>query len=205
MVSPLERCFLVAVRWLIPGLIAALPLLLINKHDDLLVTTTVQLSAIVLALLALSLHVAPITDERWFTGIASDAGRLFATAAAVVALVTGYAALITLTSSAALRLDPSMQFLQLLSALDIAWVVSATVIGVRWRWGVSWGRAAGTMMAIVCVWSIWRYLDQVGFGAEGQWLVSRDALMRLVLPFDTVAAVIAVGAVLVGMRHRQAT
>ena len=123
MTNPLECFFLIAVRWLIPGLIATLPLLLIKKHDNLLVTTTVQLSAMVLASVALSLRLAPITDDRWLTGIASDARRLFATGAAVVALVTGYAALITLTSSAALRLDPSMQFLQLLSALDIAWVV----------------------------------------------------------------------------------
>ena len=61
------------------------------------------------------------------------------------------------------------------------------------------------MMAIVCVWSIWRYLAEVRFGTEGQRLVPRYVLIRLVLPFDTLAAVLALGAVLVGIRHRQTT
>ena len=167
--------------------------------------TTVQLGVIVVTLVALTLRLAPRTDDRWFSGMASRGLQLFATAAAGTALVTGFTALVTLASSAALRLDPSLQFLQLLSALDIAWVVAATIIGVRWRWGHSIAIGAGVTMGVLCVWSIWRYLAEVGFGPDGQWVVSGEALRRLVLPFDTMAAIVAVGVVVAGIRHRQAT
>ena len=43
-----------------------------------------------------------------------------------------------------------------------------------------------------CVFSIWRYLDIVGFTATGGWKVSGADLMRYVIPFDMAAAVVAV-------------
>ena len=43
--------------------------------------------------------------------------------------------------------------------LLIAWILSSVSF-------VGPGRA-GVVMSIVCVWSIWRYLDEVGFGPGG--------------------------------------
>jgi len=136
----------------------------------------VHLSAIVAAIYVLALRIAPTTDTDWLPSVRTSGQRAFATAASAAALVTGFTALATLGTSAALRLDPSLQFLQLLSALDIAWVVAATVIGTRWAFGMNIARAAGGAMSIVCVWSIWRYLNEVGFtegGAGGWWTVKR--------------------------------
>lgn len=202
--SPLERTLGVAVRWLGPSVLVALPLLAIDVgRDDLLAATTIHLGAVVLGVYGLSLVLARRADEPMFSSLPVRRRRL-SSAVALTALVTGYAALVTLATAAALRLDPSLQFLQLLSALDIAWVVAATVIGVRWLSGERAAAVAGGLMSVVCVWSIWRYLAEVGFGPQGEWIVSGEALTRLVLPFDLVAAVVAIGSVLAGIR-RQAT
>ena len=62
------------------------------------------------------------------------------------------------------------------------------------------------MMGVVCVWSIWNYLGHVGFGPNGEWIVSAPDLMRFVLPYDTVAAIVAVSVFLIGVRAKtQAT
>ena len=198
--TPLERSLRIAVIWLVPTLVLSAGLLVIDVRRDLLATTTIHLSAIVLATLWLTLRLVPMSDSGWFVTVLGRTQRRFATAATLAAIVTGYAALTTLASSAALRLDPSLQFLQLLSAMDIAWVVAATTIGSRWLWGDRVGSGAGVAMSIVCVWSIWRYLDQVGFGPNGEWVVSGDALRQLVLPFDTMAAVIALTLAWLGAR-----
>ncbi|MCL1599593.1 MAG: hypothetical protein M3094_10435, partial [Actinomycetia bacterium] len=110
--------------------------------------------------------------------------------------------LVTLASSAALRFDPSTQFLQLLSALDIAWAGAALAIGVYRAASRSWAIAAAGVLGVVCVWSIWSYLFAVGFGANGSWIVSGSDLMRYVLPFDVAAATMAVVAFLFGVRAR---
>lgn len=202
--SPLEQALLITARRLIPSAGLAVPLLLVPRTDELLTLTTVHLSGIVVLGWLLADRLAPSTDGRWFGAIASPFWRRFGAAAAVTALVTGYTALVTLPTAAALRLQPSLQFLQLLSALDIAWVVAATMIGVRWLAGRAAGRVAGGAMAVVCVWSIWRYLDTVGFAADGGWLLSGPELARLVLPFDMVAALIAVGTVVTAARRQPA-
>jgi hypothetical protein len=125
-----------------------------------------------------------------------------ASAVSVVALVTGYAALVALASSAALRYDPSLQFLQLLSALDVAWSAAAIGIGVRVLAG---SKRAGTLASIgldvVCVFSIWNYLRVVGFDESGGWLVDRTELLTLVIPFDVVAAVMAIAALVAADRR----
>jgi hypothetical protein len=117
----------------------------------------------------------------------------------VVILITGAVGLVTLATSAALRYDVSLQFLQLISALDIAWVVAAFSLGLRWGFG--WRVAVGgaMMMGAVCVWSIWRYLDVVGFTAEGGWFVDGGRIASLILPFDLIAAVLAVTALVIGV------
>ena len=47
-------------------------------------------------------------------------------------------------------------------------------------------------LGVFCVFSIWRYLDIVGFTESGGWKVSGPDLMQYVIPFDMAAAVVAV-------------
>lgn len=132
--------------------------------------------------------------------------RCFGAAAALVALATGVVALVTLASSAALRYDVSLQFLQLLSALDIAWAAAGLGIGGMWRWGPGRALVAVGALIAVCVWSIARYLQVVGFGPSGEWVVEGGALMRHVLPYDMAAALAAIVVLVAGARRRaQAT
>lgn len=128
--------------------------------------------------------------------------RRVAAGASIVALTTGVVALTTLASSAALRYEPSMQFLQLLSALDIAWATAATFVGVSWLWSRRAGAAAAAAVGALCIWSIWNYLRIVGFAPGGGWIVDGASLFRYVLPYDMAAAVVAVTAVVLGARRR---
>jgi hypothetical protein len=123
----------------------------------------------------------------------------------IIALATGVVALVTLASSAALGYQPSLQFLQLLSALDIAWATAGLMLGVRLLAGDRGALAAGLVLAVICIWSIWRYLDVVGFAGNGGWLVSGPDLWRYVLPYDMAAAVMAIGALVIGLRTTQPT
>jgi hypothetical protein len=190
----IERALLRTIPWLIAGLIASLPLLLVDVESHRTTWFIAQLAVLVAFGLGLSYRLAPLADGRWFVQTARrPAIRLGASGVSIVVLVTGMVGLVTMASSAALRFDPSVQYLQVLSALDIAWVGCALMIGL-WR---AWGRAAAiagaVMLGIVCVWSIWNYLETVGFGASGEWVVSGSELARLVLPFDVAAATLAVG------------
>jgi len=90
----------------------------------------------------------------------------------------------------------------LLSALDIAWAGAALVIGAYRAWGTRVAATAGAILGVVCIWSIWTYLDAVGFGPAGEWIVDSDALMRYVLPFDVAAAVMGIGVFVFGTRRQ---
>ncbi len=197
--TPLERALIRSVRWLIPGLAMAAVGLAV-RTTSLVPLVIIQLSLIVTFGLGVTLHLVELVNDRWFTDWKPTARRLGA-GASVVALVTGVVALITLASSAALGLKPSLQFLQLLSALDIAWSTAALIIGVNWKWGRPLAVTAGVLLSIACVWSIWRYLSIVGFSAGGGWLVDGSALWRYVLPFDIGAAFMALTAFLAGARQ----
>ena len=154
---------------------------------------------------AASLRLAPLAGADWFRGQTwSPYWRLLASSASIVFLVTGLVGLVTIASSAALRYPPSLQFLQLLSALDIAWAGAALVVGVYRAWRTPAAIAAGLMLTVICIWSIWWYLDGVGFGPNSEWIVDASYLMQRVLPFDIAAAVMAIGALLYGT-YRQAT
>ncbi len=48
------------------------------------------------------------------------------------------------------------------------------------------------VLGVVCVFEIWRYLDVVGFGPSGEWIVDVPALWRNVIPADTAAALVAI-------------
>ena len=174
--APVERSLLIAIRWLIPSVAIAIPLLAVNVHNRLLLGATIHLSAVVVGTFWISLRLAPLADETWFVDLSTVGRREFAAATAIAAVATGYAALTTLATSAALRLDASLQFLQLLSAIDIAWVVAATVVGTRWIWGERVSRVAGVSMSVVCVWSIGGTSTRSGSGpkASGLCLAARS-------------------------------
>ena len=201
--SPMERAVLGTLPFLAIGLVASVPLILVRWSPPPFTVVIVHLAALVLLGLVAALRLTPLAGNDWFRGQSwTPFWRLAASGISVVFIVTGMVGLVTLASSAALRYPPSLQFLQLLSALDIAWAGAALVIGVYRAWRLPAATTAGTVLAIVCVWSIWRYLDVVGFGPEGEWILDSAALARYVLPFDVLAAVMAIGAFVFGTRRQ---
>jgi len=192
---PLEQALVTTVRWLALALAAAVPLLAVPTSDQPLGLLLGQMAVIVMFGIALAIRLSALVEAPgWFVEADwPDGRRRLAAASAIVALVTGAVALVTLASSAALRLEPSLQFLQLLSTMDIAWTGGAIAIGSYLRWGTRAAWIGGVVLGVFCIYSIWSYLDVVGFTADGGWLVSGSDLMRHVIPFDVAAAVIAVG------------
>ena len=200
---PIERALLRVVPFLAGGLIASLPLLAVTPGDAPLGWFIAQLVVLVAIGHAMTITVMNLGDDPWFKAMSwGPAMRSIASGVGLVVLVTGTVGLITLASSAALGFDPSLQFLQLLSALDIAWAGAALTIGVYRAFSRGWAIFAGATLGIVCVWSIWNYLSIVGFGPDGSWVVSGPDLARYVIPFDIVAALLAVVFFLVGVRSQ---
>lgn len=205
---PVERALARSLIWLTAGLgvsILLIPLPQVDP-DRLLLVVTFHLGAIVVFGLGVALDLARFTEGPWFAGMTERImWRRIGAMVSIIALTTGVVALVTLASSAALGYQPSLQFLQLLSALDIAWATAGLMLGIRLIAGDRWALGAGFMLVVICIWSIWRYLDVVGFTADGGWLVSRPDLWRYVLPFDIAAAAMAIGALTAGLRSTQPT
>ncbi len=200
--SPVETAILRAAPYLFGGVGAALPLLLVPTDSSRLVVVTTHLSILVAMALVVALRLAPLVELSWFVDRSwSPTRRRLAAAAVLIAIVTLVIGLVTLVTSAALRLQPSLQFLQLLSALDIAWAVAALVIGLRLLAGRTAAVIGGLALDIVCVAALWNYLRVVGFEADGGWLLDGARLMRLVIPADMVAAVIALVVLALGLRR----
>jgi hypothetical protein len=200
-VTAAERAIVATFAWMTAGTAAAIPALVVPAPDDPLLTVTVQLVLLVGFSLALVFHLAPLGDRPWFGDLGlGPGGRQALTWGAIVVMVTGATGLVTLATSAGLRYDPSLQFLQMLSSLDIAWAAAALVLGLRGRFGARVGVVGGLLLGVVCVWAIWRYLDIVGFTADGGWLLRASELNRLVLPYDMGAAVLALIAFAAGVR-----
>ncbi|MEX2279219.1 MAG: hypothetical protein WEA76_03925 [Acidimicrobiia bacterium] len=197
----MERAIGRSVRWLIAGLVGAPLLLAVPPPHGSTPWILFHLTVLVAYGLALTMALVDELDTPWFTGLSPKAG-LFGSAVSLVVLATGAVALVTLASSAALRLDPSMQFLQLLSTLDIAWAAGATAIGARLAAGRIAGWVAGGAVVAVCVWSVAAYLNAVGYTPAGGWLVDGDAMWRYILPYDIAAAVIAITTLTLGVRTR---
>jgi hypothetical protein len=162
----LETALSRAVRWLIPALVLTPALLAVPAPGGSIGWVMVHLGAVVIFGLIMTLTLGDLLADPWFTGLELFA-RSVASAASLVMLPTGAVALITLASSAALRLDPSLQFLQLLSALDITWASATAALGLQMRAGRGAAWLAGSGVVAVCLWSVWRYLDVVGFTPEG--------------------------------------
>ncbi|MEX1004548.1 MAG: hypothetical protein WD990_11550 [Acidimicrobiia bacterium] len=199
--SGLEHAISHTLRWLLAFLLLTPLLLAVPTPHGSTPWILFHLSVIVTGGLALTMSLVPLLREPWFPSLGA-VRALLASAASVVVLVTGAVGLVTLASSAALRLDPSLQFLQLLSALDIAWVVGATAIGATLLRGRPIGWLAGAMMVSVCVWSVATYLVAVGYTPSGGWLVDGEAMWRYILPYDMAAAVIALTTLGLGVRAR---
>ena len=172
-----------------------------SPEEGLLAYSTIHLLLLQLAVLVLAAELAPLLNTPWFPAVRR---QWLASAVSLVALVTGFAALLTLATSAAARYDPSFQFLQLLSSLDIAWVTSAMFFGAWRMWGRTAAWVLGTVIIVVCVASIAFYLNVVGFTPAGGWLVDGGELLRIVIPADMVAAIAAI-AVLLGAGFSQPT
>jgi hypothetical protein len=191
---PLEGALIFTVRWLVTALVVTPALLAVPEPDDPFVLFIAHLSALVLYGVALAVALTRYLSGEWFAGTGWAPGRrLLAGAAALVALDTGAVVLLTLASSAALRFQPSLQFLQVLSTLDIAWAGAAIASGAYLIWKSRWAAwIGGILLVVFCVFSIWRYLDIVGFTATGGWNVSGADLMQYVIPFDMAAALVAV-------------
>ena len=205
--SPLERAVIRTAQMLLPALVASIVLLTVPSPEDPFWLFISHLSVLVGFGVVLALRLVPLAHrDDWFAATPwSPVLRRLAGAMVLVVVVTGAVALLTLASSAALRLQPSLQFLQLLSALDIAWAGTAIVVGAELRWGRVAAKAGGLILGVFCVFSIWRYLDIVGFSPDGGWMVSGADLWRYVIPFDMIAAGAAVLILVAGVRAPQRT
>lgn len=199
---PAEAAAIRAAPFLFGGVAAALPLLLVPSDVSRLTLVTVHLSLLVVLALGLSLRLAALVHADWFIDRKwVPRRRRLAGAVYLIGLVTLVVGLVTLVTSAALRLQPSLQFLQLLSALDIAWAVAALVIGAHVLAGRTTALLAGVVLDVVCVAALWNYLRVVGFEADGGWLLDGSRLMQLVIPADMVAAVLALLVLGLGLRR----
>lgn len=200
--SPLEAAVVAAFPYLLVPLLVSPLLLLVATDSSRFVVSNTHLSAVVALALVLAMVLAPRVREDWFQERRwAPHLRRLAGGAALVVVVTGVVALVTLASSAALRLQPSLQFLQLLSALDIAWATAAVVIGGHLLWSRAAAAVGGLVVAVACVFSIWNYLRVVGFTDDGGWLLDGGELMKLVIPFDMAAAAAAITVLVLGSRR----
>jgi hypothetical protein len=97
--------------------------------------------------------------------------------------------------------QPSLQFLQLLSTLDIAWVVGGIILAARALWGRTAALVVSFAMSVICVLSIGLYLAEVGLTVDGDWLVDQEQMLRLVIPFDVAAATMTIGLTILAARR----
>lgn len=198
--TSLERAIGTTLRWLLPALLLSPVLLIVPTPHGHTGWIVVHLGVVVVFGLALTMRLSPSVEDPWFSTL-SPTRALLASAASVVVLVTGAVALVTLASSAALRLAPSMQFLQLLSALDIAWAAGATALGVGLAASRRGAWLAGGFVVVACLGSVTAYLINVGYQPDGGWLVDATGMWRYILPFDIAAALMAVTALGIGVRR----
>lgn len=199
---PVETIFGTGLRrllaWGVPLSAAALAFGAPEPDNGLWAYSVIHLTVLQLATLLFVMETARLTDVPWFQDVRFP---WLASAASLIAAAVGFSALLTLATSAAARYDASLQFLQLLSSVDIAWVVSALYIGARTLAGIRLAVPAGLALIAGCIWSISAYLSEVGFAAAGGWLVDGGQLLRIVLPADAAAAVVSL-AVLLGAARR---
>ena len=189
------------LMWGVPLSVLALIFEAPEPNDGLLTYNLVHLTVLQVATALFAMEMASLTDHPWFEGMKR---RWLASTASLIAAVVGFSALLTLATSAAARYDPSLQFLQLLSSMDIAWVVAGIYLGSRKLWGRPIDLILGLIILAACVGSIALYLQTVGFSVDGGCLMDGSAMSRIVLPADTVAALLALVILLGAQRTEQA-
>ncbi len=200
----LERAFVLWSRWVVAGAAPAL-VLLVAAPEVSTASVLIHLSLLVAYGIAVAVSLAPVADDRPFAAFAmADRWRWFSGAAVIVVLATGATALASLATSAAARYQPSLQFLQLLSAVDIAWAGAALYLGVRWWKNRRTALVAAAVLGVFCVWSLWNYLTFVGLASDGGWLVDGPAMMQRIIPYDMAAAIVALAALWVGAGNKAA-
>lgn len=205
--SQLEAAVLDAFPFLIDALgISALGLLV---PSSLSVRWRVMVQLILISLFGiyLAFRLLKRLEPVWFESATITATqRVLGTALGVVIIVTGSVGLVTLASSAALRLRPPTQFLQLLSALDIAWAASTVMVAAYWLWNrVRVALVGGAFVLVMCTWAMARYIDEAALGPSGAWRLSAAELWEYVLPYDIAIAVVAVGLLILAVRRRATT
>lgn len=173
-----------------------------SDPDQLFIYNLGHLFVLQIAAFLFAKSLAPLTDDPWFQ---TNKRPWLASSASVIALATGFAAMLTLATSAAAGYDPSLQFLQLLSSLDIAWATAALYLGARKLWGDRIGMAAAILLIVACVGSIAIYLNAVGFTDSGGWVVDGAKMMQIVIPSDMMAAAVAIAVLLFAARQEAPT
>ena len=94
---PIERALLRAVPFLVGGLLASLPLLLVTPGEEPLGWFIAQLVVLVAIAHAMTITLMNLGDEPWFVGTGwSPTIRSIASGVGLVVLVTGTVGLITL-------------------------------------------------------------------------------------------------------------
>lgn len=205
--SQLEAAVLDTFPFLVDALgIAALGLL-VPSSLSLRGRVMAQLLLVSLFGLYLAYRLLKRLEPVWFEDAAITATqRAFGTSLGLVVLVTGCVGLVTLASSAALRLRPTTQFLQLLSTLDIAWAASTVMIAAYWLWHrVRVAIAAGLLVVVLCSVAYYRYIDTVAFSPSGAWRLRAGELWEYVLAYDMAIAAIALGMLFIAVRRKAAT
>ena len=162
-----------------------------------------QLILLVIFGLVLAARLLRSVDTPWFANRGlSPQRQLMATGLGAVIIVTGVVGLVTLASSAALRFQPSTQFLQLLSALDIAWAAATVMVALYWLRGRRAALVGGALVGVLCIATIFRYLDAVGFTKRGKWRLDGGDVWAYVIPYDLAVAAIAIGLFVYAARRR---
>jgi hypothetical protein len=178
-----ERALIRCVVWATTGAAAALPLLVVPEPGDPTTTLMIHLAALSGFGVALAFHLAPLADGEWFVGTGSGPiVRRGAAAGLLVAAAVVSTGVVAVATAAALRFDASVQFLQMLAAVGITAVAGSAGLGVRRLAGRGAAATVAMGTAALCIWSLWRYLDLVGFGADGGWVVDGAQIRRTMLP-----------------------
>lgn len=201
--GPLEDAAYEAFPYLLDGLGVAALGLLVPVSLRIGVRFGGQLILLVLLTIFVAARLLALTDTPWFANAdLSPSRRLVATGLAFVVLITGVVGLVTMASSAALRFQPSTQFLQLLSALDIAWAAATVMVALYWLRGRWAALVGGALVGGVCIATIFRYLQVSGFTRAGRWRPDGGELWSRVIVYDVIVALIAIGLFAYAVRRR---
>jgi len=187
--------------WTASGAAVGFPALVVPQPEDPRATVVIHLALLAAFLLALTFHLAAVTDRAWFAGTRlGPVGRRAAAGVVAVAAITACAATVAAATAVGVRYDASMQYLLVLGADVIALPSSLAILGARRRFGGGVAAAIGAALAGVVVWAFWRYLDVVGVGPNGGWVVDGSRFGTIVLP--VVAGALAVGLALFSLGAR---